>query len=191
MDVASGGRVLGPFGAFAQYWWLFLVRGIAAIVFGVLAIALPGITLTALAILFGIYALVDAAGSFMSAFQQHEDAGHRALHAVEGLVALVVGVLAIVLPEITALALVVLIGAWAVVTGIAEVAAAIRLRRLIANEWLLGLSGVLSIVAGLVIFVWPDAGAFAIAWVIGVYAIVSGIVVISLAMRLRGMRSPG
>lgn len=188
MDVTSGRAVRGPFGVFAEYWWLFLVRGLAAIVFGVLAVALPGITLTALAILFGIYALVDATGSFMSAFQQHEDAGHRALHALEGLVALVIGVLAIVLPEITALALVVLIGAWAIVTGAAEVAAAIRLRRVIANEWLLAAAGVLSIVAGLVIFVWPDAGALAIAWVIGVYAIVFGVVMISLAMRLRSMR---
>jgi uncharacterized membrane protein HdeD (DUF308 family) len=176
---------------FARNWWLFLLRGVAAVVFGVLAIVLPGITLTALAILFGVYALVDAVGSFMSAFQHREDAGHRGLHVLEGLVALVVGAIAIIWPGITALALVVLIGIWAVATGIAEIAAAIRLRRVITNEWLLGLSGVLSIVAGVVIFVWPNAGAVAISWVIGIYAIVFGLVLIWFGTRLRSMRSSG
>jgi uncharacterized membrane protein HdeD (DUF308 family) len=189
MDERPGGPVRDVIGAFARNWWLFLLRGIAAVVFGLLAIVWPGITLTALAILFGIYALVDSAGSFMSAFQHREDAGHRALHVLEGLVALVVGAIAIVWPGITALALVVLIGIWAIATGIAEIAAAIRLRRVITNEWLLGLSGVLSVAAGVVIFVWPNAGAVAISWVIGVYAIVFGAVLIWFGTRLRGMRS--
>jgi uncharacterized membrane protein HdeD (DUF308 family) len=158
-------------------------------VFGVLAIVLPGITLAGLAILFGVYALVDAIGSFMSAFQHREDTGHRALHVLEGLVALVVGAIAIVWPGITALALVVLIGIWAVATGIAEIAAAIRLRRVITNEWLLGLSGALSIAAGIVIFLWPNAGAVAISWVIGIYALVFGIVLIWFGVRLRSMHS--
>jgi uncharacterized membrane protein HdeD (DUF308 family) len=190
MDETSGVPLTGVIGVFARNWWLFLVRGIAAILFGVLAIVLPGITLTVLAILFGIYALVDSVGSFMSAFQHHEDSGHRVLHAVEGVIALVVGVLAIVLPELTALALVVLIGIWAVATGVAEIAAAIRLRRVITNEWLLGLSGALSILAGAVIFLWPNAGAVAIAWVIGLYAIVFGVVLVWLGARLRSMGVP-
>lgn len=191
MDERPGGPVGDVIGVFARNWWLFLLRGIAAVVFGFLAIVWPGITLTALAILFGIYALVDSGGSFMSAFQHREDASHRALHVLEGLVALVVGAIAIVWPGITALALVVLIGIWAIATGIAEIAAAVRLRRVITNEWLLGLSGVLSVAAGVVIFVWPNAGAVAISWVIGVYAIVFGAVLIWFATRLRGMRSTG
>jgi uncharacterized membrane protein HdeD (DUF308 family) len=191
MDGMPGGPMRDVIAVFARNWWLFLVRGIAAVVFGILAIVLPGITLTALAILFGIYALVDAAGSFASAFQHREDAGHRALHVLEGLVALAVGAIAIVWPGITALALVVLIGIWAVATGIAEIAAAIRLRRVITNEWLLGLSGALSIAAGVVVFVWPNAGAVAISWVIGIYAIVFGIVLIWFGVRLRSMHSTG
>jgi uncharacterized membrane protein HdeD (DUF308 family) len=165
---------------------LFVLRGVAAIVFGIIAIVYPDVTITALAIVFGIYAIVDSVGSFASAISHRgADGWHRAAHALEGVVALVAGVLALVLPDLTALALVVLIGIWAIVSGVVEIMAAIRLRRVIDTEWLLAISGVLSIIAGIVILVWPDAGAVAISWLIGTYAIVFGIVFVWLGFKLR------
>jgi uncharacterized membrane protein HdeD (DUF308 family) len=163
----------GALSMFARNWWLFVLRGVAAIVFGIIAVVYPDITITALAIVFGIYAIVDSIGSFASAIgHRGADGWHRAAHALEGVVALVAGVLALVLPDLTALALVVLIGIWAIVSGVVEIMAAIRLRRVIDTEWLLGISGLLSIIAGIVILVWPDAGAVAISWLIGTFAIV-------------------
>jgi uncharacterized membrane protein HdeD (DUF308 family) len=189
MDEATSTRLGGVIPVFARNWWMFVVRGIAAIVFGSIALVVPDITITALAIVFGIYAIFDAIGSFASAIgHRGADGWHRATHALEGLVALVVGVLALILPDLTALALVILIGAWAIGTGIAEIAAAIMLRRELENEWLLALSGVLSIIAGGVILVWPNAGALAIAWVIGVYAILFGVFFVWLGIRLRRLR---
>jgi uncharacterized membrane protein HdeD (DUF308 family) len=179
----------GPGGAismFARNWWLFVLRGVAAIVFGIIAIVYPDVTITVLAIVFGIYAIVDSIGSFASAIShRNADGWHRAAHALEGVVALVAGVLALVLPDLTALALVVLIGIWAIVSGVVEIMAAIRLRRVIDTEWLLGISGLLSIIAGIVILVWPDAGAVAISWLIGTFAIVFGVVFVWLGFKLR------
>jgi uncharacterized membrane protein HdeD (DUF308 family) len=174
---------------FARNWWLFVLRGVAAIVFGIIAIVYPDVTITVLAIVFGIYAIVDSIGSFASAIShRNADGWHRAAHALEGVVALVAGVLALVLPDLTALALVVLIGIWAIVSGVAEIMAAIRLRRVIDTEWLLGISGLLSIIAGIVILVWPDAGAVAISWLIGTYALVFGVVFVWLGFKLRRLR---
>jgi uncharacterized membrane protein HdeD (DUF308 family) len=171
---------------FARNWWLFVLRGVAAIVFGIIAIVYPDVTITVLAIVFGIYAIVDSIGSFASAIShRNADGWHRAAHALEGVVALVAGVLALVLPDLTALALVVLIGIWAIVSGVVEIMAAIRLRRVIETEWLLGISGLLSIIAGIVILVWPDAGAVAISWLIGTFAIVFGVVFVWLGFKLR------
>jgi uncharacterized membrane protein HdeD (DUF308 family) len=176
----------GAISMFARNWWLFVLRGVAAIVFGIIAIVYPDVTITVLAIVFGIYAIVDSIGSFASAIgHRGADGWHRAAHALEGVVALVAGVLALVLPDLTALALVVLIGIWAIVSGVVEIMAAIRLRRVIDTEWLLGISGLLSIIAGIVILVWPDAGAVAISWLIGTFAIVFGVVFVWLGLKLR------
>ena len=179
----------GVISMFARNWWLFVLRGVAAIVFGIIAIVYPDVTITALAIVFGIYAIVDSVGSFASAIGHRDaDGWHRAAHALEGVVALVAGVLALVLPDLTALALVVLIGIWAIVSGVVEIMAAIRLRRVIDTEWLLAISGLLSIIAGIVILVWPDAGAVAISWLIGTYAIIFGVVFVWLGFKLRRLR---
>jgi uncharacterized membrane protein HdeD (DUF308 family) len=187
MDRTTGVPLSTVVGTFASNWWLFVLRGVAAVVFGVVSLALPGVSLTALAIVFGIYALVDGVGSIVSAFRHRDDGGHRALHALEGIVAIVAGVISLLLPQVTALALVVLLGIWAIATGAAEVSAAIRLRREITGEWLLGATGVVSIATGFLILLWPNAGAVAIAWLIGVYAIVFGIALIWIGVRLRRM----
>ena len=191
MDRVTGVPLTGVLASFAANWWLFVVRGVAALVFDVLSIALPSVSLTALAILFGIYAIVDGVGSLASSFRHQDDGGHRALHALEGVVAIVAGVISLLLPQVTALALVVLLGIWAIATGAAEVSAAIRLRREITGEWVLAAVGVLSIATGFAILIWPNAGAVAIAWVIGVYAIVFGLGLIWLGVRLRRLGPAG
>ena len=169
----------------SRNWWLFVLRGGAAIAFGVLALVWPDVTVTVLVFLFGIYALIDGVGSLLAAWRHRGDAVHRGHHLGEGLLALLIGVIALVWPGITALALIVLIALWALTTGIVEISAAVRLRRVITNEWWLALSGVLSLLVGILLLVRPGAGALAIAIVIGIYAILFGTVLIVFGLRLR------
>jgi uncharacterized membrane protein HdeD (DUF308 family) len=171
----------------ARMWWLFALRGVAAVLFGILALAWPDVTIGVLVVLFGIYALADGIGSLIAAWRHRGPSQHRAHHLLEGVLGLVIGVISLVWPDITALALLLLIAIWAITTGIVEISAAIRLRRVIDNEWWLALSGVVSILAGIVLLVQPGAGALAIAIVIGIYAILFGLVLIGLGLRLRRM----
>jgi uncharacterized membrane protein HdeD (DUF308 family) len=175
--------------ALSENWWMVGLRGIAAIIFGILALALPGITLLALVLLFGAYAIVDGILNVISATRGHAGRGPWWLLLIEGLVSIAAGVAALVLPGLTALLLVYIIGAWAIVTGALEVSAAVRLRREIRNEWWLGLSGVLSIVFGALVMYAPGAGALALVLWIGAYAIVFGALLLGLAFRLRSWRA--
>jgi uncharacterized membrane protein HdeD (DUF308 family) len=166
-----------------RYWWVVALRGVAAVLFGIAAFASPGVTLTVLLLLFGAYALVDGVFGLIYAFGSGRSS--RAMRVVESLAGVVVGVIALAWPGITALALVYLIAAWAVVTGILEIVTAINLRKVIENEWLLGLSGLASVIFGVILAVRPGAGALALIWLIGGYAIVFGVLLIALAFRLR------
>jgi uncharacterized membrane protein HdeD (DUF308 family) len=165
------------------------VRGVAAVVFGVVALIWPGVTAFVLAILFGAYALVDGVSSLVAGFRRHPDLPgqglHRAGHLVSGVLGIAAGILTIIWPGITVLVLVVLIGLWAVLTGAAEVWAGIRLRERIEAPWLLVLVGVMSVVAGLLLFFWPGPGAIAVAIVIGVYALIAGVAMLLMAWQLR------
>jgi uncharacterized membrane protein HdeD (DUF308 family) len=169
----------------SKNWWLFVARGVAAVIFGILALAWPGVTITVLVILFGIYALADGIASLMSAWRHRADPFHRGSHLGEGIIATIIGVVALVWPGATALALVVLVGLWAILTGVIEIVAAVRLRKAINNEWFLGLAGLLSVIVGIILLAIPDAGALAIAIVIGIYALVFGAGLIALGLRLR------
>ena len=169
----------------AKNWWSLLLRGIAAIVFAVITVAAPGITVRAIVLLFGAYALVDGILSIVGAIRaarSHERWGVLVLEGVAGIVAAAVTV---VWPIVTTLALVAVVAAWALITGALEIVAAIKLRRLIANEWLLALSGVLSLILGILLIAMPFAGALALALWIGAYAFVFGCLLIALAFRLR------
>jgi uncharacterized membrane protein HdeD (DUF308 family) len=163
-----------------------IVRGIVGIVAGILAFLWPGITIAVLVIIFALYAFIDGVTNLVLGLRQ-SSARDRPSWAliVEGLVGIAAGVLTFGWPQITALALVLFIGAWAVVTGIFEVVAAIRLRQVITGEWLLLLSGVLSIAFGILVFMSPRAGAIGIAWVLGAYAAATGIILVVLGIRLR------
>jgi len=162
-----------------------LVRGIVGIVIGVVAFAWPGVTIAALVVIFGVYALIDGITNLILGVTRTSTHGRSWAHALQGLVGIAAGVLTFIWPVVTAFALVVFIGAWAMVTGIFEVVAAIRLRKVIEGEWMLALSGVMSLVFGFLVFAFPGAAAVGISWALGAYAAVAGVVLIVLGVRLR------
>jgi uncharacterized membrane protein HdeD (DUF308 family) len=173
----------------AQNWWTFVLRGVAAIIFGLLAYFWPEITFTVLVLFFGAYALWDGVFALVSAF--HTDRERRWALIFQGLAGIAAGLITFFWTGAASLALLLVIGAWAIVTGIFEISAAIRLRKEIEGEWLLLLSGVLSVLFGIAIAIWPVAGLLAVTWIIGAYAIVFGVLFIMLGFRLRSMRSDG
>jgi uncharacterized membrane protein HdeD (DUF308 family) len=169
----------------ARYWWALALRGLFAVLFGLLTFFIPGITLLALVLLFGVYALLDGIFDIVSAIRSP---GHHWAFVIEGIVGIAIGVLTLIWPGITAMVLLYLIGFWAIFTGVLEIVAGIRLRAAITNEVLLILMGVLSLLFGLLIIVFPSAGALAVAFWIGAYALIFGIMLIALAFRLRRFR---
>jgi len=163
------------------------VRGVAAIIFGVLTLLLPGVTLAGLILLFGSYAIVEGVFNVIGAVRgRGEEPAWWAL--VAGLVSIAAGVVTFLRPGLTELALLYVIAAWAVVTGVLEVAAAIWLRRPIRGGVRLGLNGLLSIAFGVLTMLIPGGGALTIVWLIGGYAILFGGLLLGLAFRLRGWR---
>ncbi|MCG5212712.1 HdeD family acid-resistance protein [Streptosporangium sp. KLBMP 9127] len=179
-------------GRVADTWWMILIRGICAIVFGLFALVWPGITVFALVIFFGAYAIVNGIFSLFGAFGGTPGESRWWL-AIAGVLGIVAGIIALVWPGITALALLMLIAIWAVVIGIIEIIAGIRLRKEIQGEWMFILSGVLAVVFGVLLFVWPATGALAVTWLIGAMALVYGISLLVLAFRVRklGGRTAG
>ena len=168
----------------AKNWWLLLLRGIAAIVFGVLAFVWPGITLLTLILFYGAYALVDGVLAIVSAITGGAPAPRWWL-AIIGLSGIAAGILTFAWPGITALVLLFFIAGWAIAIGVFQIIGAIRLRKEIDNEWYLILCGVISVLFGIGVLIVPGAGALALIWVIGFYAIVEGILYIALAFRLK------
>jgi uncharacterized membrane protein HdeD (DUF308 family) len=176
-------------------WWAFVVRGIVGVLFGVLTWIVPGTALLTLVFLFGAYAIVEGAFNIAGAIRREAPGDRpRWVLLLEGIVSIIAGVVAFVIPGFTAVALLYLIAAWSLVTGILEIATAVRLRRRIKGEWLMALSGVLSIVFGVLLMIFPGAGALAVLFWIGAYAVVFGAMLIALGIRLRSWsraRGPG
>jgi uncharacterized membrane protein HdeD (DUF308 family) len=172
----------------ARNWWAIALRGVAGVIFGIVALAMPVATLAALVILFGAYALADGIFHIVAAVSGRT--GKRPWWALllAGLVSIGAGLVTFFLPGLTALALAYVIGAWAIVTGVLQIVAAVRLRKAITNEWWLGLSGALAIVFGVLMLAAPGAGALAMVLWIGAYAVAYGIALILLGARLRGRR---
>ncbi|HEU4643641.1 MAG TPA: HdeD family acid-resistance protein [Gemmatimonadaceae bacterium] len=166
-------------------WWVVLLRGVAAILFGILTFLYPGISLAALVLLFGAWAFVDGVLAVASAVRRRKVSDRWWVLLLEGLAGIAAGVLTVFWPGITALALLYVIAAWALVTGVLEVVAAIRLRRVITGEWLLALAGIASVVLGVLLVLFPGVGALAVVLWIGAYAIVAGALLVALGLRLR------
>jgi len=170
----------------ARFWWVLVLRGVAALAFGIAAVVWPGLALLTLIYLFGAYALVDgvfALGMGLTRLMDHRS--HAWTLALEGLVGILIGLIAFATPGITALALLFLIAAWALITGIAEVALAILLRERIQGEWALILTGAISILFALALIAFPRTGALAVVWTIGLFAVQLAAVFASAAWATR------
>jgi len=174
----------------ARNWWALVLRGLAAILFGVLAFAWPGITLFVLVLIFGAYMLVDGIFAIVAAVRAAGEEDRWWLLLVQGILGVLAGLVAIFWPGLTALALLYFIAAWAIVTGIMEIVAAIRLRREIEGEWALALSGALSVLFGVLLVVLPaPAGLLSLVWLIGAYAVATGVLLLILGFRVRSEAS--
>jgi uncharacterized membrane protein HdeD (DUF308 family) len=168
-----------------RYWWAVAMRGVVSLVFGAMALLWPG----ALMFLFGAYALVDgilALGT--AAFNGRLAGGWRGWLLMEGILGVAAGVATLRWPDITTLALLRMIAAWAIVTGVLEVAATVILRRDLEGEWLLALGGMAAVALGVFLVVLPQQGVLPARWLIGVSAIVFGVALVALAVRLRRRR---
>jgi uncharacterized membrane protein HdeD (DUF308 family) len=162
------------------------LRGVVALLFGIATLVWPGLTLLALVLLFGAFALLDGASSLVGAFSGDADARReRGPLVLHGLVAVFAGVITFVWPDITALALVYVIAAWALITGVLQLLDAYRMRNQVDNDWLLVVMGVLRVAFGLILLFAPEEGALAITWLIGWFAILDGVLHLALAWRLR------
>jgi uncharacterized membrane protein HdeD (DUF308 family) len=169
----------------SRNWWALAIRGVAGIIFGILAFVMPGITLTALVLLFGAYAITDGIFAIIAAVNAAGKAKRWWALLIEGILSIIAGILTFILPGITALFLLYLIAFWAILTGVFAIVSAIRLRKEITGEWLLILTGIASVAFGFLLLLFPGAGALAVIWWIGAYALVTGALMLGLAFRLR------
>ncbi len=169
-------------------WGLMALRGVLALVFGLLTLFFPAATVRALVLVFGAYAVAYGVITIFTAVANRHGERHWVALLVNGVLSILFGVLTFAVPGVTALVLLYLIAAWAIVTGIFEIAAAVRLRKVITGEWMLILAGVLSLLFGAFLIVRPGVGALAVVLWIGAYATVLGVLLIVLAFRLRSWR---
>ncbi|WP_373506083.1 HdeD family acid-resistance protein [Aestuariivirga sp.] len=177
-------------GFLGKYWWLFLLRGIAAVIFGILAFVSPGITLATLVLVWGAYALADGIFSLIAAISGKTADEDRWMVGLQGAIGVIAGLIALVLPGATALGLLFAIAAWSLAIGVLQIVAAIKLRKEITGEFWLGLSGLLSILFAFFVIARPGAGALAVIWVIGAYALVFGVTLIAFAFRVKKHAAP-
>jgi len=170
---------------FTRRWWVVLLRGVIAVIFGLMAFAWPHLTIATLVLLFGWYALIHGISSMVAAIGYRPEAGNRLLLALEGVVGIWAGIVTLRSPTATAVVLIFFVWVWAIATGILRIAEAIRLRKAIRGEVWLALSGVVTVVFGLMLLLRPVAGLIALAWVIAAYALLLGLFEILLGLELR------
>jgi uncharacterized membrane protein HdeD (DUF308 family) len=171
----------------SEKWWVLLLRGLIAVVFAVMIWLQPAISLKALIILFGAFAFADGLLGVWTALSSRKEKDNWWLLMIWGLVGIGIGIITFVAPAVTALALLFYIAIWAIVTGILEIIAAVKLRKEIEGEWLLGLAGLIGVIFGILLIAHPGAGALAVLWLIAAYSLIFGLLLIILAFRVRNL----
>jgi uncharacterized membrane protein HdeD (DUF308 family) len=171
-----------------HHWWLIVLRGIAAVIFGMIAWVWPDLTGLALIVCFGVYTAIDGVAALITGIVRLRQRRHAWTFLAEGLVSLGFALAALIWPVFTALTVVTVIGLWAMVTGLVEVFAAVQLRKEIQDEWILALSGFASLIFGALIAFQPASGGVAVVWSIGWYAVVFGVLLVVWGLRLKGLR---
>ncbi len=174
----------------ARNWWMLALRGVAAILFGIAVFLAPGIALNVLVLVWAAFMLVDGVFAIATAFRSREGNPRWWAHLLEGFISILAGIGAFLFPGLTSLVFLYIIAFWAIFTGVMEIIAAIQLRKAIEGEFWLGLSGVLSIIFGVVLILFPGAGILTLLALLGGYAVFFGIILLILAFRLRGMSQP-
>ena len=185
IDETKAGVIGTVLDTLAHNWWLLALRGLAAVIFGLLAFAWPGITLLSLIILFGAFALINGVLSLAVAAKAPKGYRRFGSLVLGGILGIIGGIITFFWPGLTAIGLLIVISAWAIATGITEIVAAIKLRKEINHEWLLIIAGLLSVAFGVLLALAPGPGALVLVWWIGSYAIVFGILVLLLAFKVR------
>lgn len=174
-----------PMNFLERNWWVPLVRGIAAVLFGLAAFVWPGLTVAVLMLLFGAYVLVDGVFGVIDSIRYRNRIDNWGWWLLDGVLGIVVGALTLFMPGVSAFVLLMVIAGWAIVGGVLRIVAAIQLRKRIEGEWLLILSGVLSVLFGVLLVALPGAGILSLVWLIGFWAVLLGMTLIALAFRLR------
>ncbi len=182
------------FRAISKYWWVFTLRGLIGIAFGLAALFWPALTIGIMVLLFGLFALFEGGLAIVASFGKGDEKGGWTL-LFEGVVGLLVCLIvllgssigSLLWPEVAAVMLVYYIGGWAILAGLFKTITAIRIRSEVKGEWVLGLSGLISILAGLILVLRPGAGVLAVAWLIGLMAILLGIFLTLFGLKFRGM----
>lgn len=173
--------------AFRAHWWVLLIRGIAAVLFGLIALFWPGLTAYALLIAFGAFALVDGLFAIATAFRRKSFDEQWWVWLAEGTLSVIIGLMAFFWPVATALAFVFWIAIWAMIAGVLRIVAAIRLRHQIEGEWALGLSGLLLAIWGGLLAALPAAGILSLTWLFGAFSLAIGVVLILLSLRVKAL----
>ena len=171
-------------------WWLVVIRGLLAIMFGLIAFLWPDLAWLVLILMFGVYAIVDGVFAMLSSVTRSRYSSRWWVFLLEGIVSVAAGTVVLLRPELASFALIVVIAVWAILTGILEIVGAIRLRREITNEWMLGFGGFVSIVLGVLILFQPETSGLVITLMIGTYALIFGILLVALGFRLRRWNVP-
>lgn len=184
MDMIVGGPNI-----WLRNWWMLLLRGIAGVVFGLLTFLAPGVSLTTIVLVFGGYAFFDGILSLLTAVKgRREGDGWPWAVVLEGVAGIAIGIATLLSPTLTALALLWVVAGWALATGIVEIVLAVRLRRVLTGEWLLILSGFLSVGLGVMLVLYPATGLVTLTLWVGAYALLFGVVMLGFAFRLRARR---
>lgn len=171
----------------SRYWWVLLLRGVLAVIFGLIALFAPGLALASLVLVFGFYAIADGISSIGYAWM-HRQRDRWWVGLITGIISIIAGIVAIILPSLAGLTLLTVIAIWAIFLGVSQIIAAIQLRKEIEGEIWMGLSGLLAVIFGVSVILFPAGGALAIASIIGIFAIMYGVFLSILAFRLRGLK---